>query len=64
MKRRHEQKLLVLSFVLLFLFNIPLLLIFNQSGDVGGIPLLYFFIFLIWLISILISAYLLKRFHE
>ncbi len=64
MKKRHQQKLVVLSLVLLFLFNIPLIFMFNHSGNIFGFPVLYFFIFLIWGVSIIISFVILKRFYE
>lgn len=64
MKKRHEQKLVILSLVLMLLFSIPLIFIFNVDGAVFGIPTLYFSIFLIWLISIIISYTVLKRHYE
>ncbi|WBX77185.1 hypothetical protein PG911_02680 [Tenacibaculum ovolyticum] len=64
MKKRHEQKLIVLSIVLFLLFNVPFVLIFNFEGAVFGIPTFYFFIFSIWLLSIIISAIVLKRHYE
>ena len=40
MKKRHEQKLIVLSFALFLLFNVPFILIFNINGNVfGGVGL-------------------------
>ncbi|MCB0460402.1 MAG: hypothetical protein R2821_11285 [Flavobacteriaceae bacterium] len=64
MKKRHEQKLIVLSIVLFLFLNIPLLLIFNIDGAVLGIPILYFSIFLFWLIAIIVSFIILKRHYE
>ncbi|TPN82456.1 hypothetical protein FHK87_23845 [Aquimarina algicola] len=64
MKKRHQQKLVVLSIALLFLFNIPLIFMFNHVESFFGFPVLYFFIFLIWAISILISYIILNRFYE
>ncbi len=64
MKKRHQQKLVVLSIALLFLFNVPLIFMFNHSGSIFGFPVLYFFIFLIWAISILVSFNILKRYYE
>ncbi|KGL63056.1 hypothetical protein PHEL85_0087 [Polaribacter sp. Hel1_85] len=48
----------------MLLFSIPLIFIFNVNGVVFGIPTLYFSIFLIWLISIIISYTVLKRHYE
>ena len=64
MKKRHEQKLIVLSIALFLLFNIPFVLIFNFQGVVIGIPYFYFSIFSIWLLSIVISGIILKRYYE
>jgi hypothetical protein len=64
MKKRHEQKLVVLSIVLLLIFNIPFILIFNVNDVILGIPTLYFSIFSIWLVSIIISYIVLKRHYE
>ena len=64
MKKRHEQKLIVLSIALFIAFNIPLVLIFNFEGALFGIPIFYLSIFSIWLVSIVISAIVLKRHYE
>lgn len=64
MKKRHEQKLIILSIAMLLLFNIPLILIFNLEGEILGFPTFYFFIFFIWLLAIIISYIILKRHYE
>lgn len=64
MKKRHEQKLVVLSIALFLAFNVPFVLIFNFEGAIFGIPTFYFSIFSIWLLSILISGIVLKRHYE
>ncbi|WP_244548142.1 hypothetical protein [Aquimarina spongiae] len=64
MKKRHQQKLIVLSFVLFLLWNVPLVLIFDQSGEIFGFPMIYFFIFLIWILAIFISYIILHRHYE
>jgi hypothetical protein len=64
MKKRHEQKLIVLSLGLLLIFNIPFLIIFSFKGAILGFPIFYFSIFSIWLISIIISYMVLKRHYE
>ncbi len=64
MKKRHQQKLIILSLALLLLFNIPLILVFNHSGHISGFPTMYFFIFLIWAIAIFISSIILKKYYE
>ena len=64
MKKRHEQKLIVLAIALFLIFNIPFLLIFNLKGAIFGIPTFYFSVFSIWLLSIVISYIVLKRHYE
>lgn len=64
MKKRHEQKLIVLSIALFFIFNIPFVLIFNFEGAILGIPTFYYSIFSIWLLSIIISYIVLNRHYE
>lgn len=64
MKKRHEQKLVVLALALFLLFNIPFLLIFNIDKDLAGLPIMYLAIFLIWFLSIIISFVILKRHYE
>ncbi len=64
MKKRHEQKLVVLALSLLLLFNIPFVLIFNLDGEIFGFPTFYFSLFLIWLLSIVISYIILSKHYE
>jgi len=64
MKKRHEQKLIILSIGMLLILNIPLLLVFNLDGSIFGVPVFYFSIFTIWLASIIISYIILKRYYE
>jgi hypothetical protein len=64
MKKRHEQKLIVLSIALFLIFNIPFVLIFNLKGSVLGVPTFYFSVFSIWFVSIVISYIVLKRHFE
>nr|WP_247649183.1 hypothetical protein [Lutibacter sp. B1] len=63
-KKRHQQKLIVLSLLLLCLFNVPIILLFNSSFNILGFPLIYFYIFFIWIISIIVSYIILKKYYE
>ena len=50
-----REKLLILLGVLAFvLFNFPLLKIFNRDLCLGELPLLIFYVFGVWLLTILI----------
>jgi predicted membrane protein len=64
MKKRHEQKLVVLAIALFLLFNVPFVLIFNLEGAFLGIPTFYFSIFSVWLLSVIVSYIVLKRHYE
>jgi len=64
MKKRHQQKLIILSFGLFVFLNIPFVMIFNVDGAIWGLPILYFYIFLVWLFSIIISFIVLKKHYE
>lgn len=64
MKQRHQQKLVLISMVLLLGFNIPLLLLFDSANNVFGFPVIYIYIFSAWLFSVLLSFIIIKRYHE
>jgi len=64
MKKRHEQKLVVLSFSVLLIFSLPFILAFNCSREIMGIPMFYFGVFLVWLLSIIISYTILAMYYE
>lgn len=64
MKKRHQQKLVILALSLLLLLNIPFVLIFDGSDAVLGFPSFYLFIFSVWSLSIVFSFIIVKRFHE
>jgi len=64
MKKRHEQKLIILSIGLFLFFNVPFVFIFNFEGTVLGFPILYFSIFFLWALAIVISYIVLKRHYE
>lgn len=64
MKKRHQQKMLILSVVLLMGFNIPLVLLFDSSKCLLGFPVIYVYIFSISLLSVLISLLIVNRYDE
>jgi hypothetical protein len=64
MKKRHEQKLILIAFSLFILLNMPLLLLFDSSQKVLGFPAIYVYIFTIWFIGIALTTYILKKFDE
>ncbi|MDI6049447.1 hypothetical protein QLS31_06365 [Flavobacterium sp. XS2P24] len=64
MKKRHEQKLVILSMLMLLALNVPLLLLFDSSQPLFGFPIIYIYIFSAWLFSIAISYIIIKRYYE
>ena len=64
MKKRHKQKLAILSIILFVLFNAPVLLLFNDVEPIAGLPLIYFYIFIIWLASSVVSFLIFRKFNE
>ncbi|MDF0716697.1 hypothetical protein PY092_11095 [Muricauda sp. 334s03] len=64
MKKRHQQKLILISIVLFFLWNVPFVTIFDGEAQIFGFPMFYVFIFLSWLVSIVLTYIILKKFYE
>ena len=64
MKKRHQQKLVVLAAVLFFLWNVPFVTIFDADFQILGFPAFYVFIFLSWLVSSIVAHRILKKFYE
>ncbi|MDR4954710.1 hypothetical protein REB14_21225 [Chryseobacterium sp. ES2] len=64
MKKRHEQKLIILSAGLMIAFSIPISLLFNSDREVLGYPMILIYLFVIWMISIVISFVIVKRHDE
>lgn len=64
MKKRHEQKLIILSIGLLICFGIPVSLLFNSEKEVFGFPRILIYIFSVWMISILTSLFIVKKYDE
>ncbi len=64
MKKRHEQKLIILSILMLLVLNIPLLLLFDSAAAIGGFPIIYLHIFSAWLFSVGITFLIIKRYYE
>ncbi|EFK35329.1 Uncharacterised protein [Chryseobacterium gleum] len=64
MKKRHEQKLIILSIGLMIAFSIPVSLLFNSDREVLGYPMILIYMFVVWMISIIISLVIVKRYDE
>ncbi len=64
MKKRHEQKLIILSVGLLIAFSIPVSLLFNSEKEIFGYPMILVYLFAVWMISIIISFVIVKKYDE
>lgn len=64
MKKRHEQKLIILSVGLLIAFSIPVSLLFNSEREIFGYPMILVYLFAVWMISIIISFVIVKKYDE
>ena len=64
MKKRHQQKLVIVSMILLIGLNLPIVLLFDSTQNVFGFPVIYIYLFSIWLFSILVSLLIVKRYNE
>lgn len=64
MKKRHQQKLVIISIVVLICLNMPIVLLFDSAKNIFGFPSSYVFIFSTWLASILVTLYIMIRYHE
>jgi membrane protein YdbS with pleckstrin-like domain len=64
MKQRHQQKLVIISLVLLIALNLPIVLLFDNADSLLGFPVIYIYIFSVWLFSALLSLLIIKRYHE
>ncbi|WP_333809868.1 hypothetical protein [Flavobacterium sp.] len=64
MKKRHQQKLVVLSLLLLLVLNLPIVLLFDSADNVMGFPVVYIYIFSVWLFSVLMSWIVVQRYYE
>lgn len=52
---------MVLSIGLMVFLNLPVILLFNRSGQVLGVPVLYVFLFSCWLSSIIVTYIIIKK---
>ncbi|AWX45869.1 hypothetical protein HME9304_02899 [Flagellimonas maritima] len=64
MKKRHQQKLVVLSILIFFLWNVPFITIFDVDYQIMGFPAFYIFIFVSWFIAVIVSYIILRKYYE
>lgn len=64
MKKRHKQKLVILSITLFVMLNAPVLLLSNHTQEILGLPMIYLYLFMIWLASSIASFLIFWKFDE
>ncbi len=61
---KNLTKFFFLFLLLMLAFNYPILSIFNVPQKVGSFPLLYLYIFVVWLVAIVCIAIVFERHHS
>lgn len=56
-----QQKLTLFSVLLLVLFTYPVVSLANRSALIAGIPVLFLYIFIVWIIAIIILYRIAER---
>ncbi|MBL7977384.1 MAG: hypothetical protein JNN12_03520 [Bacteroidetes Order II. Incertae sedis bacterium] len=59
-----SQRLIALFFFGLTLFSYPIINLFGHGGKMAGIPVLYVYIFVVWLIIIVLMALMAEYFSD
>ena len=54
-------RLVALFLLGLLLFNYPLLSLFERSGEILGVPLLYAYVFTVWAVLIALMALVIEK---
>ena len=58
---RKGQRMIALCMLGCVLFNFPVLALFNVPGTLFGVPLLYAYLFLAWVLLIALMAWVVER---
>ena len=61
---RRGHRLLFLAVLFGVLLNFPLLAVFDHSGRVGGVPVLYLYVLLLWGLLVGLTGYLVREKKE
>ena len=55
------RRLFFISFLFFMLLNFPVVSIFNKGGYIGGVPVLYVYIMMVWLTGIGVTGLFVER---
>ena len=58
---RRSQRLLFLAALFGLLLNFPLLAVFDHEGRVGGVPVLYLYVLLTWILLVALTGWLTRK---
>jgi hypothetical protein len=61
LRAEHAERLVALFVLGCLLLTYPLMALFNRSGTVFGIPLLYAYLFGVWAVLIALAAWTVRR---
>lgn len=61
---RLGQRLLFLSVLFGVMLSFPLLGVFDHDSRVGGVPILYLYILLTWVLLVAVTGYLVRKSNE
>jgi len=56
----RNNRLVLVAFLFLGLINFPIISLFDNSKSVGGVPLLYVYCVVVWLLAILLTGIILN----
>jgi hypothetical protein len=59
---RRGQRLLFVAVLFGMLLNFPLLAVVDHDGRVGGVPVLYLYVLLLWVLLVGITGWLAREF--
>ncbi|WP_210515602.1 hypothetical protein [Hymenobacter terricola] len=58
---RRDQRLLFLAGLFGVLLNFPLLAVFDHDGRLAGVPVLYLYVLLTWILLVALTAWLVRE---
>lgn len=59
-EQRRGQRLLFLTVLFAVLLNYPLLAVFDRDGRVAGVPVLYLYVLLTWVLVVSLTGWLVR----
>jgi len=60
-EQQRGQRLLFVAVLFGVLLNFPLLAVFDRDGRVAGVPVLYLYVLLMWVLVVGLTGYLVRK---